>query len=99
MTTTPGPDPVDLVDGDALHGSPVHSDPVHREPEVGEPEVQEPAADERPPGLDDTGDARAHAAAEALRAEHPEFAEVPVLEVDETVPPRPEEAAADADST
>lgn len=97
MSTTPGPDPVDLVDGDALHGSPVHSDPVHREPEVGEPEVTEPAADERVSGLDDTGEARAHAAAEALRAEHPEFDEVPLLEDDETVPPRPEEDVADAD--
>lgn len=28
-------------------------------------------------------------------AAHPEFAEVPVLEVDETVPPRPEEEIAD----
>lgn len=38
-----------------------------------------------------------HAAAEAIRAGHPEFDEVPVLEVDETVPPRPEEDVADAD--
>lgn len=38
-----------------------------------------------------------HAAAEAIRAQHPEFDEAPVLEADETVPPRPEEDVADAD--
>lgn len=38
-----------------------------------------------------------HAAAEAIREEHPEYDEVPVLEADETVPPRPEEEIADAD--
>lgn len=34
--------------------------------------------------------------AAALHAAHPEFDEVPVIEQDETVPPRPEEEAADA---
>ena len=38
-----------------------------------------------------------HAAAEEIRAQHPEFDEVPLLEDDETVPPRPEEIVADAD--
>jgi len=37
------------------------------------------------------------AAAEAIRDEHPEYDEVPVIEADETVPPRPEEEVADAD--
>ncbi|MBN0039891.1 MBL fold metallo-hydrolase [Cellulosimicrobium cellulans] len=41
--------------------------------------------------LDGAGDA----AARALRDEHPEFGEVTLLEADETVPPRPEEDAAD----
>lgn len=37
-----------------------------------------------------------HEEAARLRAAHPEFAEVPMLEDDETVPPRPEEDIADA---
>jgi len=37
------------------------------------------------------------AAADAIHDEHPEFDEVPVIEADETVPPRPEEEIADAD--
>lgn len=37
-----------------------------------------------------------HEVAARLRAEHPEFDEVPLLEADETVPPRPEEEIADA---
>ncbi|MGP7960942.1 hypothetical protein ACTVCO_09055 [Sanguibacter sp. A247] len=37
-----------------------------------------------------------HDVAAQLRAAHPEFAEVPLLEDDETVPPRPEEDIADA---
>ncbi|QJW36817.1 MBL fold metallo-hydrolase [Cellulosimicrobium protaetiae] len=41
--------------------------------------------------LDGAGDA----AARALRDEHPEYGEVALLEEDETVPPRPEEDAAD----
>jgi len=40
---------------------------------------------------------RLQAAAEAIRDEHPEYDEVPVIEADETVPPRPEEEIADAD--
>lgn len=34
--------------------------------------------------------------AQQLHAAHPEFDEVPLLEADETVPPRPEEQIADA---
>ncbi|MEK8228991.1 hypothetical protein NKG05_28100 [Oerskovia sp. M15] len=34
--------------------------------------------------------------AHELLREHPEFDEVPVIEFDETIPPRPEEEAADA---
>lgn len=41
-------------------------------------------------------DGTADAAARVLLGEHPEFAEVHQLEDDETVPPRPEEEAADA---
>ena len=37
-----------------------------------------------------------HEVAARLRAEHPEFDEVPLLEDDETIPPRPEEDVADA---
>ncbi len=40
-------------------------------------------------------DGTADAAAQAVLSEHPEFAEVPLLEVDESVPPRPEEQVAD----
>ncbi|MCO7271768.1 MBL fold metallo-hydrolase [Cellulosimicrobium cellulans] len=40
-------------------------------------------------------DGTADAAARALRDEHPEYGEVTLLEADETVPPRPEEEAAD----
>jgi hypothetical protein len=40
---------------------------------------------------------RAHDVAEAIHAAHPEFDEVPVIEADENMPPRPEEAVADAD--
>lgn len=36
------------------------------------------------------------AVADAILREHPEFDEVPTIEVDETVPPRPEEEVADA---
>ncbi|GGC57266.1 hypothetical protein IEU95_07565 [Hoyosella rhizosphaerae] len=36
-----------------------------------------------------------HELAEAILHEHPEFADVHILEVDETVPPRPEEDIAD----
>jgi L-ascorbate metabolism protein UlaG (beta-lactamase superfamily) len=36
------------------------------------------------------------AVADAILREHPEYDEVPTLEVDETVPPRPEEEVADA---
>ena len=36
-----------------------------------------------------------HEVAARLRAQHPEFDEVPLLEADETVPPRPEEEIAD----
>ncbi|WP_251150966.1 MBL fold metallo-hydrolase [Cellulosimicrobium sp. Marseille-Q4280] len=38
----------------------------------------------------------AHTVAEAVLREHPEYSEVALLEDDETVPPRPEEDAADA---
>ena len=40
-------------------------------------------------------DGAADAVARELRDEHPEFGEVALLEADETVPPRPEEEAAD----
>ena len=36
------------------------------------------------------------AVAQELGREHPEFDEVPVIEIDETVAPRPEEEIADA---
>lgn len=42
--------------------------------------------------VDDLAEEVAH----RLHAAHPEFDEVPLLEVDETVPPRPEELIADA---
>ena len=41
-------------------------------------------------------DEQAEEVARQLHAEHPEFDEVQLLEVDETVPPRPEELIADA---
>ena len=40
-------------------------------------------------------DGAADAVERELRDEHPEFEEVALLETDETVPPRPEEEAAD----
>lgn len=50
-----------------------------------------------PQGSDSThADAAAEEVAQQLHAAHPEFDEVPLLEVDETVPPRPEELIADA---
>ncbi|MBE7701000.1 MBL fold metallo-hydrolase [Oerskovia sp. Sa1BUA8] len=51
-------------------------------------------------GEDPTPDGPLHrdpeAVAEAILREHPEFDQVPAIEIDETVPPRPEEEAADA---
>ena len=51
------------------------------------------------PSRSDGGDhapVEADDVADRLHAAHPEFDEVPVLEDDETVPPRPEEFIADA---
>lgn len=47
------------------------------------------------PETPETADARAASVAQELESEHPEFDDVPTIEADETVPPRPEEAIAD----
>lgn len=49
-----------------------------------------------PPPTQDSAAAHAHEVAEAILREHPEFAAPHSLEDDESVPPRPEEAVADA---
>ena len=47
-------------------------------------------------GVDHAPVDEADEVANRLHAAHPEFDEVPLLEDDETVPPRPEELIADA---
>ena len=55
-------------------------------------DVQPSSAD----GVDRDPVDQADEVAHRLHAAHPEFDEVPLLEDDETVPPRPEELIADA---
>lgn len=56
--------------------------------------MDQSATFEAPEAAGPVGD-RAEQVAHDLHDAHPEFDEVPLLEDDETVPPRPEEAVAD----
>lgn len=47
------------------------------------------------PGATDASEDHAQQVAHDLHDAHPEFDEVPLLEIDENVPPRPEEEVAD----